>query len=109
MQGIYKITNPIGQVYIGLSCDIEKRFYQHKLSKSNTKLCKSFKFFGIENHNFEILELVSLYKDLLKREMFYIDKYNSKKQGLNSTKGTTPVYYKKPCQEYMDSIYALLD
>ena len=109
MQGIYKITNPIGQVYIGLSCDIEKRFYQHKLSNNNTKLCKSFLSFGIENHNFEILELVDLHKDLLKREMFYIKKYNSKIDGLNSTKGSEAIFYKKPSQEYMNSIYALLD
>jgi group I intron endonuclease len=109
MQGIYKITNPIGQVYIGLSRDIEKRFYQHKLSNKNTKLCKSFLSFGIENHNFQVLELVENYDDLLKREMFYIKKYNSKTNGLNSTKGSEAIFYQRPSEEYINSIYALLD
>jgi len=30
MIGIYKITNPEGKIYIGLSKNIEKRFKNHK-------------------------------------------------------------------------------
>ena len=43
MVGIYKITNPKGQAYIGLSKNIEKRFQSHKKLqfKGNVKLRES--------------------------------------------------------------------
>lgn len=56
MIGIYKITNPIGQIYIGQSKDIEKRFKQHKNEFMMTKLKFSFLSYGYENHSFEVVE-----------------------------------------------------
>lgn len=54
--GIYKITNPIGEVYIGQSTNILKRFYSHKLNYGGSKLKESIKKYGFENHTFELKE-----------------------------------------------------
>lgn len=57
MIGIYKITNPIGKVYIGSSINIEKRvrYYNSVSCKKQTKLFNSIKKYGWANHNLEIL------------------------------------------------------
>ena len=72
--GIYKITNPIGQHYIGKSKDIYKRWnsYKRDLGKGQPKLYNSFKDYGIENHIFEIIEICDV-SILTEREKFYID------------------------------------
>lgn len=83
--GIYKITNPLGEVYIGNSSDITKRFRTHKSNsknKQNTKLQKSLFKHGIENHLFEIIE-ECFFPESNEREIFYIEKYDSIKNGLN--------------------------
>ena len=58
MIGIYKITSPSGKIYIGQSKNIEKRFkaYYKKLGKNQPRLYRSFKKYGIKQHNFEIQE-----------------------------------------------------
>ena len=75
--GIYKITNPLGAVYIGSSKHIEKRFAQYKNLRNNEqhKLRNSINKYGYENHNFEILEVCSI-DLLLKLEREYCIKYN---------------------------------
>jgi group I intron endonuclease len=85
MIGIYKITNPKGEVYIGKSKDIHKRYLTHRVgSNSEHKLSLSFKEFGFENHKFEIIYLCG--ESLLGVfESYFIDKYNSIKAGLNSS------------------------
>lgn len=55
MIGVYKITNPKNEMYIGQSCDIEKRFKQHKKKPCNKKLRESFLKYGVENHKFEVI------------------------------------------------------
>jgi len=75
MTGVYKITNPFNQAYIGQSIDIKKRFESHKsCSFSNWHLSKSIHKHGVENHTFEILE-ECLPKDLMDRERFYLSHY----------------------------------
>tara|TARA_R110000782_G_C14687173_1_gene400719 strand:+ start:125 stop:799 length:675 start_codon:yes stop_codon:yes gene_type:complete len=87
MVGVYKITNPKGKTYIGQSTDIEARIYKgHKYnSGSGKKLKNSFSKYGFENHKIEILEECSI-DDLTERETYWIEYYNSYKEGLNSTK-----------------------
>ena len=76
MIGIYKITNPLNEIYIGKSVNIIRRFKQHKTSCSNKKLKLSFDIHGIENHKFEVLfeckesdlfikeqEMINIYKE----------------------------------------------
>ena len=86
MVGIYKITNPIGQVYIGKSKDIHKRFLSHRVgSKGQPKLKMSFDEYVFDNHKFEIIYICGeSVLDVF--ECFFIDKYNSQIIGLNSVK-----------------------
>lgn len=83
--GIYKITSPTGRIYVGQSCNIEKRFntYGSKNTKTQIKLYRSFKKYGIKNHTFEIIEECDE-KELNNRERHYQDLYNvTSRKGLN--------------------------
>jgi len=78
--GIYKITNlKSGKFYIGSSKDIEFRWSEHKKHLNgnyhiNKKLQNAWNFYGKENFEFTIVELVSNDETfLLKREQFYFD------------------------------------
>lgn len=88
MVGIYKITNPIGEIYIGYSKDINRRFkeYQNYKFKTQKLLKESIQKYNLENHKFEIVEECSL-SNLKLKEKYWIEYYNSYKKGLNSNKG----------------------
>jgi len=82
--GIYKITSPSNKIYIGQSVNVLKRWNYHKKLYTNDtpKLFLSLKKYGIENHNFEILEICKI--DLLnKRERYWQEYFNSVETGLN--------------------------
>ena len=92
MIGIYKITNKInGNSYIGQSIHIEKRIKEHKLKynwerEKNKTLYQAFQKYGIENFSFEIIEECE--PDILdNREQFWIDYYDTYKNGYNMTCG----------------------
>jgi group I intron endonuclease len=89
--GIYKITNPKGELYIGQSQDIERRFLEYSRIEKATigiKLLNSLLKYGEEFHFYEIVEELPLDKTLLdEREKYWIKKLNSKNLGLNSTSG----------------------
>lgn len=97
MVGIYKITNPEGKSYIGLSREIEVRWksYKNMQFQSNNRLKESFKKHGYDNHVFEILEEIQLIEDtygkntavLRKRERYWINKLNTFHDGLNQNGG----------------------
>ena len=82
-QGIYKIINPKGEVYIGKTKDFSLRQYKykHKNCKSQPKLLHSILTYGWENHTFEAID-----SDLTK-EKYYIELYNSCIEGLNCNRG----------------------
>lgn len=84
--GIYKITSPSGNIYIGQSIDLKRRIARYKsnikASKGQTKLNRSFSKYGIDSHKFEIVELC-LQKYLNNMERYYQDKFNSIDNGLN--------------------------
>jgi len=86
MVGIYKITNPKNQVYIGSSKEIEVRFRRYKkLScKTQPKIYNSLIKYGVENHTFEVLEECS-FNELYKKENYYGILFNvlDRKLGLN--------------------------
>ena len=82
--GIYKITNPDGECYIGSSKDIKQRIAFHKSSPYGAKLKDSHTKHGIENHKFEII-LECDYSELLLNEKYYINIYNSIEKGLNTS------------------------
>ena len=89
MKGIiYKITNKVnGKSYIGQTrYTIEFRWRQHQHKKDNTYFHNAIHKYGIENFNIEILEECDI-KDLNSREIFYIAKYDTFKNGYNLTIG----------------------
>ena len=97
MVGIYKITNPKGEVYIGYSKNIERRFIQHAnlQFKGNVKLRESLTEYGGDSHSFEVIEEIDIsnldYRDsnsiLRKRERYWINIFKSFKTGLNENRG----------------------
>ena len=97
MVGIYKITNPEGKLYVGLSREIETRWnsYKNMQFQSNTLLKESFKQSGPLNHTFDVIEEIALEKDtygkntaiLRKRERYWISKLDTFNNGLNQNGG----------------------
>ena len=76
ISGIYKITNTItGDLYIGSSKNIEKRWASHKSpsvhkQRPNSKLYKAMASYGLDNFTFEIIEKTD---NLKEREQYYIE------------------------------------
>ena len=90
MIGIYKITNPLGEVYIGKSeVDIKERMSRYKYNyaiKNQPKIYDSIIKFGYTNHVFEIIETCNI-EEINDREKFWIDYYDCINNGLNCTTG----------------------
>jgi group I intron endonuclease len=85
MIGIYKITNPLGQVYIGQSINIEKRFMAYKKlrCRKQPRIYNSLKRFGVKNHRFEIVTKCELWQ-LDKFERYFQQMFNcTGENGLN--------------------------
>ena len=89
MTGIYKIENLINhQVYIGQSKTIEKRWQDHKNRAKNgtSKFYNALREYGIENFSWEVIEECPQEK-LDEAEIYWIEYYDSFKNGYNSTSG----------------------
>lgn len=93
---IYKITNKInGKTYIGMtSFNMEKRWKEHiwesSSSKShcyNTKFHKALRKYGFDKFEKEIIDESNDLNSLKKKEIYWIDKLNTYKEGYNSTLG----------------------
>lgn len=91
--GIYKLTRlKTGEIYIGQTTSIDKRFQDHVKSSlgvgtlASSQLHRTMAIDGPENFTFEILEKVEKNK-LKERESYYIDFYDSKNYGLNTVRG----------------------
>jgi group I intron endonuclease len=93
MIGIYKITNPLGLIYIGQSKNLNNRFLNYRYTNKNYKsaIRESLKKYGYNNHKFEVLEECDI-NDLNKLEIKYIKLYDSFKNGLNCTSGGIKQY-----------------
>lgn len=91
--GVYQISfiNNNGKVYVGSTSNkngFYKRWYKHILELSRNiskspRLQNAVNKYGIENLRFEILEECDI-NNCVKREQYYINKYNSYKFGYNS-------------------------
>lgn len=93
--GIYSLTNPDGQVYIGASTNIEARIKHHQVTngKAHSKLRTSFLKYGWDGHIPRVLETCSR-EQLLERERYWQDYYtpvmlNRRKNGVNGIKPWT--------------------
>jgi group I intron endonuclease len=95
---IYKITNRVNQkVYIGQTT----QHYTHRWSnhtsesvykKDDYPLYRGFNKYGLDNFDFEVLE--ECRNDILdEREIFYIEKFDSYKNGYNATLGGAGTKY----------------
>ena len=91
--GIYKITNQeTGECYIGQAVDIAKRWKDHAKcglgidTPANNKLYKAIQEYGIWNFSWELLEKCSK-EQVNEKEYSYIDLYDSKNYGYNSSSG----------------------
>jgi len=96
---IYKIENPLGEVYIGRTKNIEKRidmYSRYTTLNRQPKLFDSFDLYGFNNHHIEVIE----YTKNLNQESYYIETYGSYKKGLNSNKGGGgPQYHSEDSRE----------
>lgn len=86
MIGIYKITNPLGQIYVGGSKNIKKRFrnYKYLNCRFQRRLYDSFAKYGLEKHIFEVLEECE-YSEIKTRERYWQEFYEciDLQKGLN--------------------------
>lgn len=85
--GIYSISHTDGRLYIGSAVCFKKRFAVHRclLDKDkhhNIKLQRSWNKYGSGQFSFNILEVVDI-NDLIKKEQYYIDLYESVSKGFN--------------------------
>ena len=93
--GIYKITNKInGKCYIGQSVDIQKRWREHThhaKKGDGYAIHNAIAFHGVENFNFEVVEIVDKKEKLTDREIHWYNKlkpkYNIAFPGANSNVG----------------------
>ncbi len=91
--GIYKITSKTTNMsYIGQAKNIKERWREHLKcglgidTPVGIKLYQAMKKEGINNFTFELLEECSS-QELDEKEVFYINLYDSKNYGFNSTSG----------------------
>ena len=78
ISGIYKITSPIGKVYIGQSSNIKKRFYRYSVINNcdnQIRLKRSLLKYKPENHIFEIIEECAI-DCLNERERYWQEYYD---------------------------------
>lgn len=77
MTGIYLIKNKLTEeVYIGQSKNINNRWNNHKRNMGNSKynLYSDMSYYGLSNFEFSVIEECEI-RDLDKREMYWIQKY----------------------------------
>ena len=81
MRGIYKWTNLInGKKYIGKAEDVarRKRGYKDELKKGSDRyIIKALRKYGFENFSFEVIEKVAEGDNILEREQYWMNYYNS--------------------------------
>lgn len=106
MRGIYLRTDPNGKHYVGLSCDIERRWKEENIEALHPKrthdndLYFALKFYGINRFTNIVLEEIpydeqkTIYENaeiLSEREKYWIEFYNSYNDGYNKTHGGSGV------------------
>ena len=106
--GIYKIKNLINnKIYIGQSVFIEQRWAAHRYAGRNAKdnypIHKAMNEYGIENFSFEIIEECDI-TELNDKEVYWIQFYDSYKNGYNATPGGTMVQGENNPRAILDEV-----
>lgn len=102
--GIYKITNKINnKCYIGKAINIKRRWIEHRYmaqnSDCNYALYRAIRKYGLENFSFEIIEeCPEDNHTLFEKEQYWIEYYNSFKDGYNETLGGEGAFKYKPSE-----------
>ena len=87
---IYKATNKInGKSYVGQTCDFHSRVWQHQrcYEKEDCDFHRAIKEFGFDNFSWEIIETCESEDRACELEKYYIEKFNTYRNGYNMTKG----------------------
>lgn len=87
---IYKATNKInGKSYVGQTCDFHGRVWQHQrcYEKEDCDFHRAIKEFGFDNFSWEIIETCESEDRACELEKYYIEKFNTYRDGYNMTKG----------------------
>ena len=104
MSGIYKWTSPSGKSYIGQAINLKKRYGEFKrpnsayTSKGSAIDKARKKYNNFDEWDYEILEECSI-ESLDVKEKYWIDFYNTKVDGYNSTNGGDGNKGWKPSEE----------
>lgn len=84
---IYKAIFPNGKIYIGKAKNFEVRKRGHKYNKSNTKMGRAIRKYGVESITWTILFETNDMNLLNKKEIDFIKLYNSIENGYNISTG----------------------
>jgi len=87
---VYKITNSVnGKLYIGLSANPTKRWWEHRnrTKKTHTKLYNVFRKYGVEAFSFEVLHWCNSQEDARDLENLVVDVCEVVTKGYNMCPG----------------------
>ena len=90
MYYVYSYKSPSMKYYIGITNNLERRQKDHKkklINGCSTKFALGLRYHGYDNFSFQCLEIVKNEHEAKKREIYYIEFYDSYKNGYNSTLG----------------------
>ena len=85
---IYRLTSPSGKIYIGRTNDFEQRMISHKSwakTENRRPLYKAIRKYGWDNFIKEIIDTADTETDSVAKELEYIVKHNSVREGYNAT------------------------
>lgn len=71
---VYTITSPNGKVYIGSTCDFNRRMYEHSKSVGYRKLSNSINKYGWDTHIREVIQICDI-TELRSLEILYKEEF----------------------------------
>ena len=84
---VYKITNNVNdKVYVGItSIGFKNRFKQHV--RANSYIGREIRRIGVENFKISIIDVAKTREEIMRKEVYWIDFYDSFNDGYNLTTG----------------------
>jgi len=106
---IYRITNPVGKIYIGKTTRLNDRisYYRNNQGLDQKIISRSIAKYGWDKHSFEIIATAPS-DQLNELEQKYIQEYNSfhyeNENGMNLTKGGEGTFGRIPTAEQREKL-----